>query len=198
MIVFDLDGTLVDSAPEIIAAMESAWLSLERGPFPRERFEIGPPLKEIVGSLGATRPDELAAAFRTRYDASDFAATRPFPGIPELLDRLRAAHSLAVATNKRLAPTDKILKRWFAGAFARVACSDALDGVPGTYSKAAMVRALGGTVLVGDTVADIAAAREAGVRAVAVTWGYDPTDALEKANPDALLSDVEGLFATLR
>jgi phosphoglycolate phosphatase-like HAD superfamily hydrolase len=196
MIVFDLDGTLVDSDSEIIGAMDHAWRETERGAFPRERFRVGPPLMSIVKMLGAARPDALAAAFRARYDASDFAETRPFPGIIDVLEGLGAS-KVAIATNKRRAPTEKILARWFAGRFARVACSDALDGMAGTYSKAAMVRALGGEVLVGDTVADIEAAREAGVRAIAVTWGYDPAEILEKAAPDALIREPSRLLGAL-
>jgi phosphoglycolate phosphatase len=199
MIVFDLDGTLVDSASEIVDAMEYAWLQHETAPFPRARFRIGPPLMEIIHDLGAAKPEVLAAAFRARYDASDFSASKPFPGILDVLDRLaRSSRRVAVATNKRWAPTEKLLARWFAGRFARVACSDALDGVPGKYAKAAMVKALGGTVLVGDTVADMAAAREANVRAVAVSWGYDPRDALEKSRPDALVADAAALFSALQ
>lgn len=196
MIVFDLDGTLVDSAPEIIGAMAHAWSETEKGTFPRERFRIGPPLSSIVTQLGAANPEALASAFRARYDASDFSATKPFPGIVDVLERLEPGN-VALATNKRQAPTEKIVARWFAGRFAHVACADALDGISGTYSKAAMVKALGGAVLVGDTVADIEAAREAGVRAVAVTWGYDPAEVLEKAAPDALIREPAALLDVL-
>lgn len=197
MIVFDLDGTLVDSAPEIVAAMEQAWSTLEKAPFPRERFRIGPPLMDIMRDLGAADPAAVATAFRARYDASDFSGSPPFAGVVDLVAELQRRAPIAVATNKRAAPAHKILKRWFPERFARIATIDLIDAVPGTYSKADMLRTLGAAVLVGDTVGDIRSAREAGVRIVAVTWGYDTAETLEKAGPDALVSDPSALLEAL-
>lgn len=197
MIVFDLDGTLVDSAPEIVSAMEHAWGTLEKAPFPRDRFRIGPPLMDIMKDLGARDPAAVATAFRARYDASDFSGSPPFAGIVDLVAELQRRAPIAVATNKRSAPTHKILARWFPDRFARVATIDLIDAEPGTYSKADMLRKLGAAVLVGDTVGDIRSAREAGVRVVAVTWGYDPRETLEKAGPDEVVSDPIRLLETL-
>lgn len=213
MIAFDLDGTLVDSAPEIVASMEHAWRAVAiDDPFPRDRFRIGPPLLDILAqlspSLDRARVEALAEAFRARYDASDFSATRPYLGIVELLDTLLArGERIAVATNKRQRPTHAILERWFPGRFALVATIDGVWPDDGTRpgSKTAMLEWLRTfrpasprpLVMIGDTTADLAAARAARARAIAVTWGYDDAATLAAAKPDALVHDVESLLVSL-
>lgn len=213
MIVFDLDGTLVDSRPEILGAMEHAWNSVVGdGAFPRGRYRVGPPLLDSIAglspALGADRIEAIAAAFRARYDASDFSSTLPYPGIAAALDALRGrGRTLALATNKRRAPTLAIVERWFPQRFAHVACVDGVwpdDGTrPGT--KAAMLAWLvrvaraeaGSAVMVGDTAGDVAAARAVGMRAVAVAWGYEDVARLGAAGPDELVHDAAGLLRAL-
>src|SRR4051794_36134167 len=121
MVVFDLDGTLVDSRPEIASTMEDAWRDVLPGrAFPRERLRIGPRLDDTIAELG---PDldpglrgSIAGEFRRRYDASDFSRTVPYAGIAGVLQAL-VSRGLAcsVATNKRRTPTLAILSRWFSG-----------------------------------------------------------------------------------
>jgi phosphoglycolate phosphatase len=211
MIVFDLDGTLVDSAPEIVAAMEASWHEVVGGPFPTAAFRIGPPLLAIVRALGpeldAAQQERIAAAFRARYDASDFDRTVPYAGVREALEELAGrGERLAVATNKRWAPTRLILARRFPGRFPHVACVDGVSPDDGTRpgDKPAMLRWLmralpaERVILVGDTSGDVAAARAVGARAVAVTWGYEASASLSAARPDALVHDVPSLLAALR
>ena len=213
MIIFDLDGTLVDSAPEILAAMENAWRQVVPGAvFPRERFRIGPPLVDAIAALAPTMDmpgrDALALAFRAAYDASDFSATLPYPGIIDVLDALRASGAeLGIATNKRLVPTTAILARHFPERFPRVACIDGVSPDDGTRpgSKAGMLSWLTRSasaahvpaVMVGDAARGVAAARAAGVRVIAVTWGYEDEDTLRATHPDAVVGDAASLLAAL-
>lgn len=204
MIVFDLDGTLVDSAREIALAMKHAWrVVVPDAPFPLERFIVGPPLPLMIENLSPDlRPaerDAIATEFRAHYDTSDFAETPPYDGMVELLDDLvLQGHPLAIATNKRRAPTVAILARWFPGRFHRVACIDGVIPDDGTRpeTKAAMLEWLlrrfppsveERIVMVGDSVGDAVAARATSFRAVAVAWGYETADALAVARPDALV-----------
>lgn len=205
MVIFDLDGTLVDSQPEIVAAFEGAWREvLPERAFPRERIVIGPPLDEMVKAVcpDAEKRRPLVDAFRRRYDASDFSRTMPYPGVHELLDALASRKvPLGLATNKRLPPTLAIARRWFPGKFARIACSDGVFPDDGTRpsSKRAMIEWLAQgrrAVMVGDTPADVEAARAAGLPAVAVTWGYGDPRALTAARPDATI-DAPGQLAGL-
>jgi phosphoglycolate phosphatase len=212
MVIFDLDGTLVDSAPEIAGAMERAWEAVLPGrAFPRERLRIGPNLHDTVAelapSLGSAERDAVTAAFRQGYDASDFSRTIPYPGIAEVLEALGSRGvRCCVATNKRRTPTLAIVERWFPGKFQRIACSDGVWPDDGTVprTKTAMVAWLAavagggaGAVLVGDMASDVQAARAAGVRCVAVTWGYEDAGALAAAAPDALVRRQDALFSAL-
>lgn len=198
MILFDLDGTLVDSASEIESCMMHAWSLVRETPFPRERLLIGPPLPALIDALmPAADPKDreiFATAFKAKYDASDYTLTQPFPGIAAMLDDLRARQiPLGVATNKRRKPSVRILERWLPNRFDIVMCGD--DGLP---SKTAMIQKIAATkALVGDTAADIEAAKAAGVRSIAVSWGYESMEALKKAAPDALATTVAELANAL-
>lgn len=221
LVVFDLDGTLVDSAAEIVSAFEQAWSQVVRSePFPRQVIRIGPPLTRIITGLaessGASElrdPDtkeELAARFRAIYDASDFELTVPYEGVKEMLDELKVRGALlALATNKRKAPTQRIVTKYFPTCFTWVACIDGVTKgdrdcavVPG--SKQAMLEWLanesrlerGRIVMIGDTVDDVAAARACALRSVAVTWGYEASDLLA-AGAHSIAHDVGELRAMM-
>lgn len=221
LVAFDLDGTLVDSRPEITVAIELAWRAVigDEVTFPRDRFRIGPPLADTIAvlapDLDEPKRSAIAARFRSHYDASDFSATPPYPGIEELVHTLGARQArLGVATNKRRDPTLAILARWFPARFPHVACVDGVFPDDGTRPnenvglphliKAEMMRWLDrqgekprATILVGDTTGDIAAARAAGARVVAVTWGYEEETALAAARPDELVREVAELLPAL-
>ena len=115
-VIFDLDGTLVDSAPGILDAYASAFAScgLELVT-PLTTQVIGPPLRETLvqlSGLANTRTlDQLTDAFKAHYDNSGYLRTVPFAGIDAMLRALHAGGiSMHVATNKRALPTHKIVE----------------------------------------------------------------------------------------
>ena len=114
-IIFDLDGTLIDSRAAILDAFGKALAA--RGIEPRipwSAVRIGPPLtetlRELIGDRDETLLDALAEQFKAHYDTSGYRASEVFAGVQELLDALTAtgAHCF-LATNKRIAPTRLIL-----------------------------------------------------------------------------------------
>jgi phosphoglycolate phosphatase len=203
-IIFDLDGTLVDSFADITAAFCRSFASAgcASPDAAQVRPLIGLDLRDMYERFVDTSLIEgLIAAYRADYAERCADSTRPFPGIVALLDDLGAAGvPRAVATTKT---------SWMARTVTqKVGLADKLDHVQGTdgfaYKPAPdvvlhAVRALGGPVswMVGDSWLDIEAGRSAGLRTCAVTWGVSDPDRLRAARPDVLVETVEALREVL-
>jgi phosphoglycolate phosphatase len=205
-ILFDLDGTLIDSAPGILASFAAALRQTGITPaVPLEASLIGPPLPVTAATLvGRDDPAAVAAlvaAFRADYDADGHRATTVYEGVPQLLDGLATAGiALRIVTNKRIAPTRRILGHL--GWTSRFAGVHALDATtPPAPHKPAMVAAVlraaalpaGRTWMVGDSAEDRRSAETNGLRFFAAAWGYGSAttapDALRR--PAALLEALE-------
>ncbi len=209
-VVFDLDGTLVDSRAEISATLQEAVRACGLPAIPPLGAEhIGPPLDvllpRLLPGLDAATVARVRAAFTARYDASDYALTRPYAGAHDLLALLAAQGvALFVATAKRAVPTLRLLAARGLGPFADVAC---VDSVPGTSrTKSAMVGELvaahgldaARTWMVGDTASDLRAAKDHGLVAVAAAYGYGSPAELAAEAPDATVRSVPELAALVR
>ena len=213
LIVFDCDGTLVDSQHAITAAMASAWGACGLDPAPgiaAVRRIVGLPLAQAIAILHPTGTPDVLEAMVEAYKAAFFAQRqRPdhdeplYPGVRETLDGLRSAgYLLAVATGKSrrglLATLDRhgLLQH-----FAILKTADDGPGKPAPDILLDAMSALGvsasDTVMVGDTVFDIAMARAAGTYALGVDWGYHAPEDLMDAGAHAVLSDCLDLPAWL-
>lgn len=195
-VVFDLDGTLVDSAADVLHALRLAAAEANIEPkVPLTPALIGPPLRELLGSLGAEFSDSQAEvavlAFRRIYDHSLMPRTIPYAGVPEAIARLRAAGCrLFVATNKPHLPTAAILDRHFPGAFVDFCCTDSVAGT--RLDKTGMLSELlrrhglesAGSVMVGDATSDLRAGRALNWRTLAVLYGYGAPETLRAERPD--------------
>jgi phosphoglycolate phosphatase len=125
-----------------------------------------------------------------------------YDGIADVIDRLAARHRLGVLSNKPHDLTVVIVERLFPGRFAAVA--GGRDGVPlkpdagaGLAIAAELGVAPAECALVGDSAVDVAAARNAGMRAIGVTWGFRARAELEAAAPDAIVDAPAELLAIL-
>jgi phosphoglycolate phosphatase len=183
--VFDLDGTLVDSAPDLHAALDRLAAAQGLAPFSRAEVVgmIGDGMRMLLQRALAARgrafSEPLLAAFSADYTAHAAEATRAFPGIAEALARLRAAGwLLAVCTNKPAAASAALLEALnLAGYFAAVGAGDSFPTrKPDPEHLRATLRAAGGcsarAVMIGDHRNDMLAARGLGLPAVFVRWGY--------------------------
>ncbi|MBX3158415.1 MAG: HAD-IA family hydrolase [Deltaproteobacteria bacterium] len=204
-VVFDLDGTLVDSLPDIAAALGAALVDHGR-PAPalaQVRDWIGGGAQALVEHAVETAlVASVLERFRVHYRADPAAHTRIFDGLEPVLDRLAATRKLAILSNKphdlTTAIAGALLARW---PFAAV-----VGGTAGAPLKPDPTTALaiaarldvppGRCALVGDAATDVATARAAGMAAVAVTWGYRPRAELVAANPH-LLVDAPAELAAL-
>lgn len=196
-VVFDLDGTLIDSFGLIDASFRhAARVVLDRDLTPGEvTTGWGEPLPVRAARLAAGRVDELIAAYTAYYDANHDRLCRPFAGVPEMLAALAARGvRLGVATSKRRRSTLQALERCHLARWIGAAIS--AEDVPAPKPAAdAVLAALGGlrvsaerAWMVGDGAFDIEAARRAGVRSVAALWGTREREALLGARPDHMAS----------
>ena len=197
-IIFDLDGTLVDSLDDITSALGGALADagLARPPVELVRGWIGDGAHSLVRRAvdGRADVDAVLAAFRERYRAQPIVATHLYEGLPAALDELAApGRSFGVLSNKPHELTkviaERLLAAWpFAAVFGQRA------GMPLKPDPAAALVAadeLGVSparcAFVGDSGVDIETARAAEMRAIGVTWGFRPRAELEAAGADAIV-----------
>ncbi len=184
-ILFDLDGTLIDSAPAILASFRDAFA--QTGITPARSIDdsvIGPPLPETLQLLsGSDDPAliaRLAEAFKASYDTEGYKATAAYAGVGELLGELAGAGlMLSIATNKRIHPTRLILDHLgWRNHFAHVYALDLFS--PRLPDKAAMIGRLLAdqaipkeeAIYIGDRSEDGESADANALPFIAVTWGY--------------------------
>lgn len=184
-VLFDFDGTLIDSAPGILASFEAALRVTGLEPaVPLSASLIGPPLAKTVATLlGRDDPAAVQAmveAYRADYDTTGYRATTVYEGVTALLDGLAEARiALHIVTNKRIAPTRRILEHlgWtprFAGIYALDALEPAAPHKPALVTE--VLRREGLTAarswMVGDSAEDRRAAESNGLRFFGAAWGY--------------------------
>lgn len=209
LIIFDMDGTLVDSQHVIIAAMRGAYAAFG-APAPGDdavRRIIGLSLPEAFARLS---PDAGPAdnARLTRLYKDSYLALREagaddaplFPGARAALDRLAPANALSVATGKARRGLDHVVKvHGLAGVFTHSQTADDAPSKPHPAMVAQCVAAHGAAperaVMVGDTAFDMAMARAAGARALGVSWGYHPADELIAAGAEAVIHAFDEIDA---
>jgi phosphoglycolate phosphatase len=208
LIVFDWDGTLLDSAGGIVECIQEAAREL-RLPVPAREaashvigLGLRDSLRMAVPSLPEHQYREFAEAYRRHFLARQGAMTL-FPGVRELLRELAAAgHHLAVATGKSRRGLEQALElTGLRPYFAASRCADETDPKPHPAMLLELLEELAASpreaLMVGDTSHDLAMARSAGVDAVAVTYGAHPGDALRALVPRACVGSVEELHAWL-
>lgn len=195
-IIFDLDGTLIDSSKSILAGFAGAFAAEGLSPAVALAPEIiGPPLKETLAMLAGSRDvvlvDRLAGHFKAHYDNVGYRETTVFAGIPEMLAGLaEMGVPLHIATNKRLIPTRRILDHlgWTAY-FRTVRALDAWS--PAAANKAEMIarqlreEALtpASTLYVGDREEDFFAARANHLPFALAAWGYGGAPEIAECTP---------------
>ncbi|WP_395647777.1 phosphoglycolate phosphatase [Terricaulis sp.] len=213
-IVFDLDGTLVDTAPDLVRALNET-LDLEglpHMPLEKVRRMVGYGARVTLErasaasgvSFSAERLDQLTKAFVDFYRADIARESRPFPGVVDQLTTLAAGGAkLAVCTNKRTDLSQQLLDALgIAGRFSAIVGADAVtERKPHPDHFRAAVSRAGGvvrrSVMVGDTAADVAAARGAGAPVAVVRFGYCDED-VELLGADALLDRYSDLTPACR
>jgi len=209
-VIFDLDGTLVDSVPDIHAALDRLMAARGQPPFHRAevtRF-IGdgvPVLLQRAFAAHDLPPDPTALpAFLADYEANAAVETCPFPGIPAALDRLAAeGWAMAVCTNKPEGAARLLLAGLgLADRFAALGGGDSFPvRKPDPRHVLATLEAAGGdparAVMVGDHHNDVAAGRAAGLPVAFCAWGYGLPEMADGAPVAERADDLPALLERL-
>jgi phosphoglycolate phosphatase len=202
LIVFDLDGTLVDSLPDLAAAVNHVCrtLGLPEHPVAAVQQMIGGGEKTLVRRfLGEANQGYFEAGLRlylSHYSAHCGDRTRPYPGVKDTLAALSTKKRLAVLSNKLERLSRRVVEvMGLAPFFVAVKGGDSYGALkPSPEGLAALIRELGAsparTLMVGDKPADIVAGRGAGAHTLAVTYGYGEALSLREAGPDLMIGRI--------
>jgi phosphoglycolate phosphatase len=209
-VLLDLDGTLADSHPGILASCLAALRAL--GHEADETLDIkriiGPPLEDMMHILlqpyGDDRVAEAVAAYRRHYGESGFLGSVPYPGIGKSLEEMkRTGLRLYLATSKRVIFANRILDHlklaaYFDSIHGSVPSGE-LDHKPELLAHILSKHGLSPShsLMVGDRRHDISGAHAVGMRGLGVLWGYGTRHELETAGADRLVDSPADLARTV-
>lgn len=203
LVIFDLDGTLVNTIADLATASNYA---LAACGYPTHHisaypFYVGNGITKLIERAlpsEARNDDEIERVkriFREYYDEHLTDASEPYPGIPELLHELRFRDvKLAVVSNKYQSAVERIIERLFPG-IEWVAIIGQKPGIPTKPDPSMVFQVLlkspvskGAVMFVGDSGVDMETATRAGVESVGVTWGFRPESELTEYNADNIIN----------
>ena len=203
-VFFDLDGTLTDSGEGII---NCAILALEHFGLPipsREalRVFVGPPLDQsfINHGVPADKTDEAIRVYRSRYTTVGKFENFPYPGIEELLIKLKnAGCRLFVATSKPEGMSVEILEKFGLSHYFEKICGATLDGSRSHKADviAYLLQQVDGVenvVMVGDTAYDVIGAKAHSIPTIGVSWGYGKVCDMVEAGAISIAHSTEELY----
>lgn len=209
-VLLDLDGTLTDSGDGITRCIAHALARLGRPSPDRSQLNryVGPPLAASFRTLLGTTDDELVREalrlYRERFVERGMFENRVYPGIPAALSALQTLGlRLWVATTKPQLYAHQILEHFglfshFAGVYGSELNGDRADkGELIRHLLASERIAAQAAIMVGDREQDIHGARQNGLRALGVLWGYGSRAELEESRPDAIVESPDQLVAAL-
>ena len=201
-ILFDLDGTLLDTLADLHAAVNH---TLEAFGYPKRSLDE---VRRFVGN-GAGRlialavpenadPEPVLAAFQEYYRDHCQIQTGPYPGIMDALAQLGANYPLAIVSNKPDKAVKELCGSLFPGILARGEDADCpRKPDPAMVHQAMKALGVEKCIYVGDSEVDIATAKNAGVPCVSVTWGFRDVAELEKAGGKIFCHTAEALMETI-
>ena len=205
-VIFDLDGTLLDTLDDLHAAVNHTLAQFGCPPRTREEVRqfVGNGVDQLVRlSLPGTDHDpdqqEVIAAYRAYYNAHCKEKTGPYAGIPEVLAALAKEYPLAVVTNKPDAAAKPLCREHFGSVFAQGERYDIpRKPAPDMVWQAMSAIGVEKCIYVGDSEVDILTAKNAGVPCLSVTWGFRDRDALREAGAIYYCDDPRDLPNVLR
>lgn len=211
-IIFDLDGTLVNSSEEVLSCFAKAFADANYE-IDKTRLTsdvIGPPLRQILQALAPELEDEekiaeITANFRQIYDYDENDVSIMYEGVFDLLLELKQRGAkLFIATFKPQIPTLRLIKNFklehiFEDIYTidkfgkKISKKEMISNIISTYNLKKEE-----TVMVGDALSDITAAKGAGIKGIGVLWGYESDKEPLKQNADFIVNNTEELKKCLK
>lgn len=205
-ILFDLDGTIIDSMDGVVHSVNHALTVFGMGvdDLSTLRKFVGPPIKQsFMNHCGfdEEKTNEIIKVYRKYYVEKGIYEHTVYPGIPELLRNLKSlGKTLAVATSKTETTAKTILENLGLSDYFTVIAGANPDGSCATKEEV-LRKCLGAlniteyesVVLVGDTIFDVEGARKVGIDCIAILYGYGTLETLQEENPTFIVRTVEDL-----
>lgn len=202
--LFDLDGTLLDSAVDICGAVQHVLSAHVSQPLSFEYlrgfvgFHLDAVFTDVIPDASREQLDALIQAYKATYLGRSHASTRVFPGVVETLANLEGRK--ATATTKGTPTTRAVLEQF--GLLRYFDHVQGTDGFPCKPAPDVLLRSMealgadpGDCIFVGDSETDMEAGRRAGIKTCAVRYGYGDPAGLAKWGPDFWISDLRELVA---
>ncbi len=205
--IFDLDGTLLDTLPDLVVLTNRALAELGFPPRSIEEIHsyVGNGVRALMyQAVPDGTPDDQTekalAHWKALFPSYDNALTKPYPGMPETLARLKEQGTkLGVLSNKFDGGVQQVMNQFMPGVFAVM--HGECDGIPRKPDPTGLLRTIeelgsspARTAYVGDSPGDVRTARNAGTFAIGVPWGYHHADELVAAGADIVIGAPEDLL----
>ena len=209
-VVFDLDGTLLDSLQDIADAMNGALTALGMDPYPVDAYRtmVGDGVVTLARRAAAKQPHQweaLRRGYQARYETHNRVRTAPYPGIVEMLNALQQQGlPLAVFSNKPDQDTKAVVRHYFPHMPFQVVRGQLSDVPvkPDPTGALAVAAEMGidpdHFLYLGDTSTDMICARQAGMHPVGVLWGFRQRQELEDAGAEAIIARPMEVLEVIR
>ncbi len=200
LLIFDLDGTLIDTREEIFSTFRKAFSNLGIH-LNEEKLErnIGYPLEELITRLLGYYEIQVAQEIKKLYNQMKNRKIRVFPGMVEVLQVLDIPKSVLTSKKKYMALRD-LRYTGILDYFSIILGADEIEKRkphPDGIIKIMQLAKEKDAVLIGDTELDILAAKNAGIKSIAVTWGFRTEDFLRNFRPDSIAREPRDIVRIL-
>lgn len=207
-VIFDLDGTLLDTLGDLCSAVNA---TMRKYSYPERTLEevrtfVGNGVRVLVEKSMPEGSDEemkdrVLADFKAYYAEHNREKTAPYPGIIELLEKLRGENVPCAVVSNKIDPATKALTAQFFGDRIQVAIGER-EGIerkpaPDSVFEAMKLLSSENPVYVGDSEVDVQTAKNAGIDGVFVTWGFRTAKELEASGAETCVSSVNELWGLL-
>lgn len=203
-IIFDLDGTLTDSGEGILNSVEMTLRHFNLPVPDRQtlRVFVGPPLRDmfIEHGIPKTSVEEAIDVYRSRYNTIGKFENFPYPGIPQLLEKLQnSGYHLYVATSKPEHTAVEIMDKFQLSKYFDEICGGTPDGSRDEKSKViayllSKFDSTGKIWMIGDTDFDVIGAAAHKIPTIGVSWGYGSVESMIAAGAIAIVDTMDELY----